>query len=220
MDSPWSIAYRVYSKSTWHGGWKGPPDGGVFTATISNTKRGGVIWKLPFLRCKPKQILQEVMAQTGLENELDLAKGEIGLDLNIMNREDAINCTDHGFAVADIGGESNQVFVTDAQMYIRLPGNLDIEPANTTGVHNFFLAGEYTKTKYRIPTMEKSCESGKRCAQAIIESLGRQPRDVPTCGLPLGFLRSEWFHMLGPRVFWFSIVVTTIWLLMKQVLFQ
>ena len=105
-------------------------------------------------------------------------------------------------------------------MYIRLPGNLDIEPANTTGVHNFFLAGEYTKTKYRIPTMEKSCESGMRCSQAIIESIGRRPRDIPTCGLPLGFLRSEWFHTLGRRIFWFCIAAGTIWLVVKQVLAQ
>ena len=126
-------------------------------------------------------------------------------------------CINQGFAIAAIGEEGKQVFVTDSQMYIRLPGNLDIEPSNSTGVYNFFLAGEYTKTKYRIPTMEKSCESGKRCAQAIIQSLGDQPRDIPTCHLPLGFIRSEYFHMIVPRLFWLAIAVATIWMLVRQI---
>lgn len=58
-------------------------------------------------------------------------------------------------------------------MYIRLPGHLDIAPQSAKGAFNLFLAGEYTRTNYRIPTMEKSCESGKRCARAILKALGR-----------------------------------------------
>ena len=96
MDSPWSIAYRVYSDTTWQGEWPGTPESAVFTATISNTKTAGSVFNLPFLRCNREQILQEVVAQTGLKNELDLAEGEIGLDLEIKDRASAIGMHQSG----------------------------------------------------------------------------------------------------------------------------
>ena len=67
-------------------------------------------------------------------------------------------------------------------------GNLDIEPECETGIFNLFLAGEYTRTNYRIPTMEKSCESGKRCAQALLAAFGFPTDDkrVPSSGCHSG----------------------------------
>lgn len=217
LDSPWSIAYRVYSKSTWEDDWHGDSDGAVFTATISNTKRAGVVHWLPFLRCTPDQILEEVVTQTGLSKVLDISQGSLGLDLKVMSESDAEEKKQKGYAVTAIGPSDDRVFVTDAQMYIRLPGNLDIEPDNETGVYNFFLAGEYTRTKYRIPTMEKSCESGKRCAKAIIAGLGcGVPREVPQYSMPFAFVRSESFFMLSRRALWLAIIASIIWLIVKQ----
>ena len=216
IDSPWSIAYRVYSRETWKDDWQGTDEGGVLTATISNTKRPGKIYHLPFLRCTPEQILEEVISQTGLQEELGNADGALGLDIEATDPEEAEESKKKGYAVTAIGSPDNRVFVSDAQMYIRLPGNLDIEPENGTEVYNFFLAGEYTRTQYRIPTMEKSCESGKRCAKAIIAGIGcGVPRDVPIRRMPLGFLRSEYFHFVFRIAVWVAIVATLIWLVVR-----
>ena len=217
MDSPWSIAYRVYSQATWNESWPGKPGSGILTATISNTKRPGKIHSLPFLRCTPDQILEEIVAQTGLEKVLDVDHADFGLDLHVMPEAEAANFERQGYAVSAIGPNDDRVYVTDAQMYIRLPGNLDIEPENATGVYNFFLAGEYTRTKYRIPTMEKSCESGKRCARAVIKALGQDnPRDVPTYAMPFNLLRNELLHLVLPWLFRLVVTGSLAWLLWRQ----
>ena len=93
-------------------------------------------------------------------------------------------------------------------MYIRLPGNIDIEPQNATGIFNLFLAGEYTRTNYRIPTMEKSRESGKRCAQAILEGFGIDTDEsrVPRCELPFSLLRSEFIRIILSVSVWLVVL--------------
>ena len=217
MDSPWSIAYRVYSESAWPDSWPGAQSAGVFTATISNTRRPGKLFHLPFLRCTPEQILREVVAQTGLTQLLNVSDGALGLDLQVMSPTQAEKYARQGYAIAAIGPNEKRVYVTDAQMYIRLPGNLDLEPENETGAYNFFLAGEYTRTRYRIPTMEKSCESGKRCARAIIAGLGcAEPRAIPTCHLPLRFIRDEFFQLFVRRAVWIGTMAAILWLILQQ----
>lgn len=203
LDSPWSIAFRIYSAKTMRPGtWaKGPLplERAILTATISNCRRPGIVHGLPFLRCTMEQIIDELSAQTGLQC-LTRQGATLGLDLELVDR-DAIDDNDPehlGHTVASIG-QHNLAFRTSAQMYVRLPGNLDIEPENATGLYNFFLAGEYTRTRYMIPTMEKSCESGKRCAHAVLTALGmpKSPDRVPHFELPLAFVRTEFFWLMA-----------------------
>lgn len=223
VDSPWSIGYKIYSNETfraddWQAGELGESEA-VLTATISNSKRSGVVHHLPMLRCTREQILEEVLTQTRLGDVLSIDSGELGLDLDVRRGDDIDENSPEfaGHAITAIGTPDNRVFVSDSLMYIRLPGNLDIEPHNATGIFNLFLAGEYTRTNYRIPTMEKSCESGKRCAQEILKGFG-VPRDeqrIPDCDLPFRILRSELFHKVvrvGARLL---VVAAIAWLLFK-----
>ena len=225
VDSPWSIGYKVYSKSTWSEDyWRErglDDDAAVLTATISNSNRPGVVHGMPLLRCTKQQILEEVLAQTGLGSVLGVDAGELGLDIEIV-RDDEIEEDSpvySGYAIFAVGGpDENLVFVSDSQMYIRLPGNLDIEPNNATGIFNLFLAGEYTRTNYRIPTMEKSCESGKRCAEDVLEGFGleRDDRRVPTCELPFALLRSEFSHIVMRISLWLAVLGLLIWLVVRS----
>ena len=219
VDSPWSIGMKVYSKESWTDYWERTElgdDEAILTATISNAQRPGIVHGLPLLRCNKEQILEEVLAQTGLAAELTPTDGDLGLDIEILDAEKLNESDYEGYAISAVGGSGKpMVFLSDSLMYIRLPGNLDIEPQNATGVYNLFLAGEYTRTNYRIPTMEKSCESGKRCAQALFTAFGVEtdPSRVPQCKLPLGFLRWEVFWFGVKVLLWLSVLAALVWLL-------
>ncbi|MBI3271585.1 MAG: FAD-dependent oxidoreductase [Planctomycetes bacterium] len=226
IDSPWSIAYRIYSAKTMRPGvWaKGPlpPEKAIFTATMSNCRRPGIVHGLPFLRCTMEQIIDEVIAQTGLKSCLRPEHASLGLDLELVKGGDFDRKDEkyQGYAAAAVG-QHDLVFRCDTQMYIRLPGNLDIEPENATGLYNFFLAGEYTKTRYMIPTMEKSCESGKRCSHAVLAAFGL-PRDktrVPNFELPLAFVRTEFFRILfriSRFLFMALALAALVWILIRR----
>jgi uncharacterized protein with NAD-binding domain and iron-sulfur cluster len=222
VDSPWSIGYKVYSKETWRQPhWPAGDCEAILTATISNTQNAGTLTSRSFLQCSREEIIREVLHQTHLKDVLDKTSGDLGLDLDVVSSSEAAARLDSpaneydGYAVRAIVDPGDHVFMSDAQMYIRLPGNLDIEPDNATGICNLFLAGEYTRTSYRIPTMEKSCESGKRCVQAILKSRGdNQSHDrVPSCDLPLPWIRYEGTWLILKIAFWGLLLVAVGFLL-------
>lgn len=222
VDSPWSIGYKVYSKETWQQPhWPAGDREAILTATISNTQNAGTLTGRSFLQCSREEIIREVLHQTHLEDVLDKTSGGLGLDLDVVSSSEAARRLDSpaneydGYAVRAVVDPGDHVFMSDAQMYIRLPGNLDIEPDNATGICNLFLAGEYTRTSYRIPTMEKSCESGKRCVQAILKSRGLPANDerVPTCQLPYWMFRSEVAWLVLKVVFWTVLIGSVAFLL-------
>lgn len=162
VDSPWSIGYKVYSKETWQQPyWPAVDHEAILTATVSNTQNAGTLTGRSFLQCTREEIIDEVLHQAHLGSVLDTDSGGLGLDFDVVTPDEAATRIDSptneydGYAVKAVIEPGNHVFMSDAQMYIRLPGNLDIEPDNATGISNLFLAGEYTRTSYRIPTMEK-----------------------------------------------------------------
>jgi uncharacterized protein (DUF2141 family) len=92
--------------------------------------------------------------------------------------------------------DESSVLVSDGLLYVRMPQNLDQEPTNRTDIQNLFIAGEFTRTNFSIPTMEKSCESGMRCASEMCEANGYEFDYDRLLGaeLPFGFLRAWWFR--------------------------
>ncbi len=224
VDSPWSIGYKVYSKQTWkQPHWPAGDHEAILTATVSNTQNAGTLTGRSFLQCTREEIIDEFVHQAHLADVLDKDSGGLGLDLDLVTSDEAatrLNSAANeydGYAVKAVVEPGDHVFMSDAQMYIRLPGNLDIEPDNATGICNLFLAGEYTRTSYRIPTMEKSCESGKRCVQAIVKSCGLLPDEgrVPDCELPYWGLRSEPVWLLMKVTLW-AFLIGSIGLLLND----
>lgn len=222
VDSPWSIGYKVYSKDTWNQPhWPSGDHEAILTATVSNTQNAGALTDRSFLQCTHEEIIAEVLHQAHLDNLLSEDTGSLGLDLDVVSSQVAAHRLSStvgeydGYAIKAVGKPGNHVFMSDAQMYIRLPGNLDIEPDNATGIYNLFLTGEYTRTSYRIPTMEKSCESGKRCVQAVLKSHGLPLSEerLPRYQLPYWFLRSEpaWLVL---KVFFWGLLLGSIGFLM------
>jgi hypothetical protein len=63
--------------------------------------------------------------------------------------------------------------------------------------------------------MEKSCESGMRCASALYEANGCKydEQRLNPATLPLAFLRATWFRILSPIVAVALIATITWWFL-------
>jgi uncharacterized protein with NAD-binding domain and iron-sulfur cluster len=206
IDSEWSIVFLITTADVvWDHVSLPPGTVGVLSAVLSNSKANGRKIHKPYIRCTHDELLDEALVQIGWSELEAIRERFVGPDLHYLSRADFLANEKRydGWASAavpsDRGMNYEEVLVSDGQLYIRLPGNLALEPDNATDVYNLFVAGEFTKTEFAKPTMEKSCESGMRCAYAICQS-ANVPYDTtrfssqPT--LPFGFLRSLTFRLL------------------------
>lgn len=214
IESPWALVFMINRPGD--GVWNESvslPEGtaGVLTLVASNSRNPGLRHKKPLVQCTKDEFLEECFEQLLLPAQPDLNKvihggvrgGYIGPDMKYLSRDEYLKEEKGryaGFAAVYVPA-SKQVVVSDSLLYVRRPGNLQIEPANYTSMQNLYVAGEFTRTYFSTPTMEKSCESGMRCAKALFSSLGEtksaaalEPR-VRGSRLPLAFLTTVKFRI-------------------------
>ncbi len=217
LASAWSIVYMLHANGApWVNVPLPPGTVAVLSLVMSNGRNSGQYTTTkPFVRCLPEEMKNEALAQIGLLTELKSVPYAIGPDLQFIDLQSYL-ANSHKY---DGGGASkvdnHTILVSDGLLYVRMPQNLDNEPANFTDIHNFFIAGEFTRTNFSIPTMEKSCESGMRCASAMCEANGcayDDSRLIPA-GLPLAFLRATWFRLLA-SVMMLASLAFIVWLLL------
>ena len=218
VASTWSIVYMIHANGApWVDVPLPPGTVAVLSLVMSNGRNSGQqVTTKPFVRCLPEEMKNEALAQIGLFDELKAVPYAIGPDLQFVGLPSYLADPQK----YDSGGASKiddqTILVSDGLLYVRMPQNLDGEPTNFTDVHNFFIAGEFTRTNFSIPTMEKSCESGMRCASALCEANGLTYDDsrlVPA-SLPLAFLRTTWFHVIFPVLVMASIAVI-VWIVLR-----
>lgn len=216
VASPWSIVYMLHANGA---PWKNVPlpagTAAVLSLVMSNGRNSGQhVTTKPFVRCTAEDMKNEALAQLGLLDELRAVPFAIGPDLEFLKiaqyRADPARYAAGGVSKID----DEQVIFSDGLLYVRMPQNLDEEPANFTDIHNLFIAGEFTRTRFSTPTMEKSCESGMRCAAALSEANGLDYDEGRLAGaeLPLAFLRRPGFH-LGCRIAGVALLAAAAWLL-------
>jgi uncharacterized protein with NAD-binding domain and iron-sulfur cluster len=197
-NSPWSLDFVIYTRETWPG--VPLPDGtaGILSIAASNSINLGVVVKRPFNRCNERELLDEMLVQTGLSAHTEVVTARyISPDLKYLSADEFLagEARYAGYGARSIG-DGKQVLVSDCLLYVRLPGNAAIEPDNRTEIDNLFIAGEFTSTLSKMPSMEKSCESGMRCAAAIMQDAGAG-YDLSRLGLselPLRILRNLRFR--------------------------
>ena len=219
VASAWSIVYMLHTNGApWFNVQLPPGTVAVLSLVMSNGRNAGQFTTTkPFVRCLPEEMKNEALAQIGLLDQLKNAPYAIGPDLQFVGLESYLADLQKydGSGVSKI--DEQTILVSDGLLYVRLPQNLDNEPTNFTDIHNFFIAGEFTRTNFSIPTMEKSCESGMRCASAIAEANGLAYDDsrLNPAGLPLAVLRMAWFRVLFPLVLLMSAIAVTVWIAFK-----
>jgi hypothetical protein len=202
LASVWSIVYMLHANGApWVNVPLPPGTVAVLSLVMSNGRNcGQYTTDKPFVRCGPEEMKNEALAQIGLLEVLKDVPYAIDPDLQFIELQTYLDNPDRYESYGASKIDDRSIAVSDGLLYVRLPQNLDSEPANFTDVHNFFIAGEFTRTNFAIPTMEKSCESGMRCASAMCEANGLsydESRMDPAV-LPLPFLRTSWFHVLFP----------------------
>ena len=172
IDTEWSLVFMITTANELWSGVSLPEDTvGVLSVVLSNSRVNGRKHHKPYIRCTADELLEETLVQIGWDEADAIGRGFIGPDLHyIAHREFLVEQAKYaGWATAAVPNENesdaDQVAVSDSQLYIRMPGNLTLEPENVTDVYNLFVAGEFTKTSFAKPTMEKACESGMRCAR-------------------------------------------------------
>jgi hypothetical protein len=218
VASAWSIVYMIHANGApWVDVPLPPGTVAVLSLVMSNGRNSGQhTTTKPFVRCHPEEMKNEALAQIGLFDRLKDIPYTIGPDLQFIDLSSYVANPQK----YDSGGASKiddqTVLVSDGLLYVRMPQNLDNEPANFTDVHNLFIAGEFTRTRFAIPTMEKSCESGMRCASALYEANGckYEEKRFDPASLPLAFLRTTWFRILCP-VLGVALVAVIVWRLLR-----
>jgi len=216
IDSPWSIVHMLHVNGAPWADVRLPADTvAVLSLVMSNGHNTGRhVTRKPFVRCHAEEMKNEALAQIGLFDELKDASYAIGPDLQFISP--AAYAKDlkkyEGYGVSKIDDET--IIVSDGLLYVRTPQNLDQEPMNHTDIHNLYIAGEFTRTNYSLPTMEKACESGMRCASAICAANGYDYDAQRLVGaeLPLAFLRTMWFSVLS-RAMAIAVVMAIAWAL-------
>ena len=204
VATPWSIVYMLHTNGA---PWKNVdlPAGtvAVLSLVMSNGRNSGQhVTSKPFVRCSARGMKDEALAQIGLLELLRDAPFAIGPDLEFITPQ-TYRADPAQFAACGVSKISpDSILVSDGLLYVRMPKNLDDEPANFTDIHNLFIAGEFTRTRFSTPTMEKSCESGMRCASALHEANGLDyPEErLEGADLPLPFLRKDWVHLVARMV--------------------
>ena len=139
-----------------------PGTAAVLSLAYSNVLHNGVVHGWPFNQCTRSEMLDECLVQLGLTGHADaIADAVVDPDLRYMDEAVFAGAPDEyaGYVASRIPG-SSLLIATQSTLYIRDLGNLTTEPKNETETENLFLAGEFTSTRFGLPTIEKANESG------------------------------------------------------------
>lgn len=197
IDSEWSLVSVVQGEGFWQN--VGLPEGTryVLSMTWSDVDKPGRIYGRPVSECSPQEILQECLAQCGLDRS-EISGWRIDYELNYLSESEylAAALPPH-LAYPPAAGRR---MVNLSPLTILMPGARLRTPRVCTEVSNLYLAGEATYSPdltFFVPTMEKAASSGYLAAQAILADTtasGRAQIEIRD-PLPFAFLRrvDQWF---------------------------
>jgi uncharacterized protein with NAD-binding domain and iron-sulfur cluster len=184
LASPWAIITLLEGPPLWAGVPMPPGVAGVLSATISRFDTPGIVHHKPFKHCNEREVLEEVLAQIGVSDRAAV----IGMHAGSLRRLSAADFTSgaHGpFRGWEAGApdDNNLLWATSAALCIYGPESGIRGAPVTTSLPELFLAGEYTGTAMKIPTMEKANQAGKLCAASVLGRLDL-PYDRTRCIAP------------------------------------
>lgn len=159
-SSPWQLTGISQDQF-----WTNPPSnygvGGIFSIDISDWTTPGLLFGKPANMCTKEEIKSEVLFQ--IKAGLSPSTASYFDDSNIVsyNLDNDIVFT----------GDSNNPVLNNEPLFINSINSYQNRPSQSTAIPNLFLAGDYTKTNTDLATMEGACESGRRVANLILDSL-------------------------------------------------
>jgi len=169
IDTPWSILYTVYSDKIWSKDCFDNTDiKQILTITISNDKINGLKIKKKANNCSKDELLEEILYQCNFENlnyHENYINFEVSNGLKFID-ENELQFVDDTSMISYVP-KTGQYQILENYLHVILPNNKKI--TNKLNIDNLWLCGEITTdNKYKIPTMEKANESGRKCAGLIM----------------------------------------------------
>eukprot|EP00929_Paragymnodinium_shiwhaense_P086074 TRINITY_DN46564_c0_g1_i1.p1 TRINITY_DN46564_c0_g1~~TRINITY_DN46564_c0_g1_i1.p1 ORF type:complete len:616 (+),score=107.70 TRINITY_DN46564_c0_g1_i1:130-1977(+) len=181
LDSPWHITYSIVRRQDFLGDTGCSESNVLFPhaectilITSSNFEEApGRLFGKPALRCTPLELKLEYLEQIGIggsELASTLAQeGSLGLGVEFVSRAERLAkpWKYEAFALGpEIDDAEGHCWASRALLFIETKSAPDVHTI-TPGCENLFLAGEYISSKYttiKVPTMEKSAETGAMAA--------------------------------------------------------
>merc|ERR1711972_225569 len=180
MDSPWHITYCIVKRESFLGLSDQRPRSDVtIFATGSNLEDApGRLFGKAAVMCNPKELKLEYLEQIGIAGDLaeTLAEqGSTGLGSEYVSRADiaAMPWKYDVFALGPEQDDAGHRWAMRALLFIETKDAPDVGTI-APGCENLFLAGEYISSKYttiKVPTMEKSAETGAMAAREAMRWL-------------------------------------------------
>ncbi len=172
----------VYSSSSWglvtviqgNGFWKklGKVDKNlnILSVTFTNALSEGIIYHKPLIQCTREEIKDELLAQCGIVDKSIIIDWHLDDALQYISK-DEFEKYKPSLLKSSYSQQNNNWLINSNMLFTPIPGYYSCAPQTETSLVNLYLAGEYCRTHYKVPTMEKACESGFHAANAILKKL-------------------------------------------------
>lgn len=173
VGSPWAIIYMIEGDPLWRG--VDLPEGmeAVLSVTISSFDTPGIVHGKAFWACDWEEVQDEILAQIGLTDRKAILGAHMDSTLRRMSESEWLAGRDGRYRGLEVGpAVDGQVWTLATPLWIYSPESGYEGAPVQTPYQNVFVAGEFTATHIKQPTMEKASQAGKLCAAAVLGSLG------------------------------------------------
>lgn len=145
--SEWHVSLGVQDKTLWPGVALPPGVGCVVSATFTNANVPGRLFGKTVKECDERELVAEMMAQSDIPEGLVVG---YRLDDNLYRNA------------------ADTAWINEMPLFIVTPETWPhLSDDGSTAWPNIFVAGEFTRTDKRTPSMEKAAEAGTIVAHSI-----------------------------------------------------
>jgi uncharacterized protein with NAD-binding domain and iron-sulfur cluster len=171
VDSPWALTAltqgQFWSERDFAADYGDGTAVDSLSVDISNWDAPGMLVDKPAKQCSPDEVAQEVLAQIRYHH----TAGDL-LPEGIVHSW----FLDPGVQYDAAAGRNTN----ETPLLVNTAGSWNDRPGVRSRIPNLFLAGDYVQTDIDLATMEGANESGRKAANAILESAGSSAAPAAT----------------------------------------
>ena len=171
VDSPWALTAltqgQFWSERNFAADYGDGTAVDSLSVDISNWDAPGMLVRKPAKQCSPDEVAREVLAQIHYHH----TAGDL-LPEGIVHSW----FLDPGVQYDATAGRNTN----ETPLLVNTAGSWNDRPGVRSRIPNLFLAGDYVQTDIDLATMEGANESGRKAANAILESAGSSAAPAAT----------------------------------------
>ena len=193
FGSPWRVVYLLEGPPVWSSDVVFPEGvRAVLSITASQHGKPGAIYGKPLAQCTWEEVQEELLHQIGFEQRDFIVESRMDPTIRYLDEAEYQKHSESTYKDWSVQplNPNNHRWLSSTTLCIATPQSRQQHFPVRTAINGLFMAGEFVETTLKTPNMEKACESGKICAQAVFGFLGATypaaRLDVPKA--PLGWL--------------------------------